>query len=79
VTVGELPSSVHAREFLEAPSPERAATLLVDMVGRAAIIAIGLQLARPRRRGELVADALAAALVIEAFVLLHTAHTRQLP
>lgn len=75
--VGELPSSVHAREFLEAPSGPRAATLLVDMVGRAAIIAVGLHLARPRSRGALAHDAFAAAVMIELFVLAHTA--RNLP
>jgi nitrate reductase gamma subunit len=75
--VGELPSSVHAREFLEAPSGPRAATLLVDMAGRAAIIALGLHLARRRPRAELAHDAFAAALMIELFVLAHTA--RNLP
>lgn len=66
--VGALPSDVHAQAFVRSPNLSTAATLGVDVVARALIIALGMELFRGRRHGKF-SGPLAGSIGIELFVV----------
>ena len=66
--IGDLPSAEHAAEFLAAPNATSSGRLLVDVIGRAFLIAVGMELFGRRARSNF-GRALAGSAMIELFVL----------
>ncbi|HUL81655.1 MAG TPA: hypothetical protein VL131_05910 [Gammaproteobacteria bacterium] len=66
--VGDLPSGIHAQQFLRAPGLGTGAWLGVDVLVRGALIAAGIR-AFSHRGSPARRQGVAGALAIEAFVL----------
>lgn len=78
MTVGDLPSSEHAKAWLADPSAVNTLQLGADLVLRAAIVAAGMSLFSSRSSST-ARRALAGSAAIEIFVIAYTASKRGSP